>query len=113
MGTKLADQPSVNRTTFRGLFRVKPLDAILEDAEEPEPAHFVKPVEPEAVEAWIDPAAREYAAQHRSRFVHTLEITPAGDASKSVLEMGAYMQMTPALARVLEGSIPFTVKAQQ
>src|SRR5713226_5181898 len=36
MGTKLADQPSVNRTTFRGLFRVKPLDAILEDAEEPE-----------------------------------------------------------------------------
>ncbi|MEK6322922.1 MAG: amino acid permease [Acidobacteriota bacterium] len=36
MGTKLADQPSVNRMTFRGLFRVKPLDAILEDAEEPE-----------------------------------------------------------------------------
>jgi len=36
METKLADQPSVNRMTFRGLFRVKPLDAILEDAEEPE-----------------------------------------------------------------------------
>jgi basic amino acid/polyamine antiporter, APA family len=36
MDTKLADQPSVNRMTFRGLFRVKPLDAILEDAEEPE-----------------------------------------------------------------------------
>src|SRR5213080_1645099 len=36
METKLADQPGVNRTTFRGLFRVKPLDAILEDAEEPE-----------------------------------------------------------------------------
>src|SRR5437870_13107988 len=36
MGSKLADQPSVNRMTFRGLFRVKPLDAILEDAEEPE-----------------------------------------------------------------------------
>jgi len=36
MGSKLADQPGVNRTTFRGLFRVKPLDAILEDAEEPE-----------------------------------------------------------------------------
>ena len=30
------DRSSVNRTTFRGLFRVKPLDAILEDAEEPE-----------------------------------------------------------------------------
>src|SRR5437879_6783349 len=36
MDTKRADQPSVNRMTFRGLFRVKPLDAILEDAEEPE-----------------------------------------------------------------------------
>jgi APA family basic amino acid/polyamine antiporter len=36
MDTKQADQPSVNRMTFRGLFRVKPLDAILEDAEEPE-----------------------------------------------------------------------------
>jgi APA family basic amino acid/polyamine antiporter len=36
MKTKRADQPSVNRMTFRGLFRVKPLDAILEDAEEPE-----------------------------------------------------------------------------
>ena len=34
METKRADQPSVNRMTFRGLFRVKPLDAILEDAEE-------------------------------------------------------------------------------
>jgi len=36
METKLTEQPSVNRMTFRGLFRVKPLDAILEDAEEPE-----------------------------------------------------------------------------
>jgi APA family basic amino acid/polyamine antiporter len=36
MGSKLADQPGVNLTTFRGLFRVKALDAILEDAEEPE-----------------------------------------------------------------------------
>ena len=36
MRSKQADQPSVNRMTFKGLFRVKPLDAILEDAEEPE-----------------------------------------------------------------------------
>ena len=36
METNRADQPSVNRMTFKGLFRVKPLDAILEDAEEPE-----------------------------------------------------------------------------
>src|SRR5215813_9665210 len=30
------DQPGVSRMTFRGLFRVKSLDAILADAEEPE-----------------------------------------------------------------------------
>ena len=36
METRQADQPSVNRMTFGGLFRVKPLDAILESAEEPE-----------------------------------------------------------------------------
>jgi glycosyltransferase involved in cell wall biosynthesis/SAM-dependent methyltransferase len=54
-------------------------------------------VEIEAVEEWIAPEGREYAGHHKSRFVHTLEITPPGDASKSVLEMGAYMQITPAL----------------
>ncbi len=59
----------------------------------PEPT----PVEIEAVEEWISPEGREYAGHHKSRFVHTLEITPPGDASKSVLEMGAYMQITPAL----------------
>src|SRR6185503_6860447 len=36
MGTKQTDQPSVKRLTFRGLFRVKSLDSILRDAEEPE-----------------------------------------------------------------------------
>jgi basic amino acid/polyamine antiporter, APA family len=36
METKLADQPSVNRRTFRAMFRVKSLDSILQDAEEPE-----------------------------------------------------------------------------
>jgi len=36
MQTKRADQPNVNQKTFRWLFRVKPLDAILQDAEEPE-----------------------------------------------------------------------------
>ena len=49
------------------------------------------------VEAWVAPEAREYASNHKSRFVHTLEMTPAGDESKAILEMGAYMQITPAL----------------
>jgi glycosyltransferase involved in cell wall biosynthesis/SAM-dependent methyltransferase len=49
------------------------------------------------VEAWVAPEAREYAGHHKSRFVQTLEMTPAGDESKAILEMGAYMQITPAL----------------
>jgi len=61
------------------------------------PAHFVESVTPAAVESWVAPEARQYAAQHTSRFVQTLAMTPAGDASKSILEMGAYMQITPTL----------------
>ena len=45
----------------------------------------------------MTPEGREYADTHKSRFVHTLEITPPGDASQSVLEMGAYMQITAPL----------------
>ncbi len=63
----------------------------------PPPAHFVESLPPEAVESWVAPDARQYAAQHTSRFMQTLAMTPAGDASKSILEMGAYMQITPAL----------------
>ncbi|HYA18862.1 MAG TPA: methyltransferase domain-containing protein [Bryobacteraceae bacterium] len=66
----------------------------------PEPA-FVEPIRPEAVPEWIDtwvaPEARAYAAKHTSRFVQTLEMVPAGDESKAILEMGAYMQITPSL----------------
>lgn len=58
---------------------------------------FVPPLEPEAIESWVAPEAREYARHHRSRFARTLEMTPAGDESKAILEMGAYMQITPAL----------------
>ena len=56
---------------------------------------------PEAVAAsvasWVAPEGRAYAAEHKSRFVHTLEITPPGGASKSILEMGSYMQITAPL----------------
>lgn len=67
-----------------------------EPAQEPA-AEFVQPVEPESIAAWVEPAAQQYATKHISRFVRTLEMTPAGDPSKSILEMGAYMQITPAL----------------
>jgi glycosyltransferase involved in cell wall biosynthesis/SAM-dependent methyltransferase len=51
----------------------------------------------ESVATWLGPEDQDYAARHKSRFVHTLEIIPPGDESKSILEMGAYMQITPAL----------------
>ena len=68
-----------------------------EPSAEPEPAHFVAPPPPPQIEAWVAPDARAYAAQHKTRLTHTIEMTPAGDASKSVLEMGAYMQITASL----------------
>lgn len=43
----------------------------------------------------------EYARTHLARLAHTLEITPQGGAADSVLEMGAYMQITPALKTIL------------
>ena len=48
-----------------------------------------------------DPSAQPYLETHLMRFVHTLEITPRGSPEDSVLEMGAYMQMTPALKHKL------------
>jgi glycosyltransferase involved in cell wall biosynthesis/SAM-dependent methyltransferase len=54
-------------------------------------------IQPEAITRWVAPEASQYAADHASRFVRTLEMTPAGDESKAILEMGAYMQITPAL----------------
>jgi SAM-dependent methyltransferase len=40
---------------------------------------------------------RAYATTHLGRLVRTLELTPQGIASDRILEMGAYMQITPAL----------------
>jgi glycosyltransferase involved in cell wall biosynthesis/SAM-dependent methyltransferase len=64
---------------------------------DPEPARFVDDVAPKEITAWVAPEARAYAGQHETRFLHTLGMTPAGDASKAILEMGAYMQITPVL----------------
>ncbi|MCU1330559.1 MAG: glycosyl transferase, group 1 [Bryobacterales bacterium] len=68
--------------------------------EEPAPRQ-PEPVDPLVFETWLSPEGRAYAANHKSRFVHTLEITPRGDETQSVLEMGAYMQLTPALQHTL------------
>lgn len=65
-------------------------------ASEPPPAS--EPVAPEYIAGWTDdPAAREYLEVHQSRLIRTLEITPPGGPDDSILEMGAYLQITPAL----------------
>jgi len=48
-----------------------------------------------------DEAARTYLEIHIPRIARTLGLTPAPKSSGRVLEMGAYMQMTPALQCVL------------
>jgi SAM-dependent methyltransferase len=41
--------------------------------------------------------ARQYGEIHLSRFQKTIAITPPGTAEDRILEMGAYLQITPAL----------------
>jgi SAM-dependent methyltransferase len=45
-----------------------------------------------------DRESREYLDTHQTRLEKTLAITPPGTADDRVLEMGAYLQITPALA---------------
>ena len=45
--------------------------------------------------------AQSYLESHLARLVKTLEMTPPGSTSDGVLEMGAYMQITPALSHLL------------
>jgi glycosyltransferase involved in cell wall biosynthesis/SAM-dependent methyltransferase len=55
-------------------------------------------VEPEYILSWApDEAARGYIETHLSRFEKTLAITPPGGPNDRILEMGSYMQITPAL----------------
>lgn len=57
------------------------------------------PVEPGYLATWTgdDEAARAYLDTHIARLEKTLAITPRGSTDDRILEMGAYMQITPAL----------------
>jgi len=52
------------------------------------------------IRAWCHdrPDDAGYVETHLTRLVKTLEMTPPGDREDSVLEMGAYMHVTPALS---------------
>jgi glycosyltransferase involved in cell wall biosynthesis/SAM-dependent methyltransferase len=72
---------------------------------EPDPGLSSPPAEakPVTVEAdylngWaVSDASQIYLDTHQSRLVKTLEIIPPGGADDRILEMGAYLQITPAL----------------
>ncbi len=53
---------------------------------------------PDYLRGWeASTPGRGYLETHQTRLVKTLDITPPGGASDRILEMGAYMQITPAL----------------
>jgi glycosyltransferase involved in cell wall biosynthesis/SAM-dependent methyltransferase len=54
------------------------------------------------VKTWaVAEDSKGYVEVHKTRLARTLEITPQGGPDDRVLEMGAYMQITPALHNVL------------
>jgi glycosyltransferase involved in cell wall biosynthesis/SAM-dependent methyltransferase len=53
---------------------------------------------PDYLRGWeASKPGRGYLETHQTRLVKTLDITPPGGPSDRILEMGAYMQITPAL----------------
>ena len=68
----------------------------------PPPQQPKAPEAPEAPEyiasfAPVEDGSRAYVESHLTRLERTLEITPPGSAEQRILEMGAYLQITPAL----------------
>src|SRR5262249_23409843 len=89
--TPLAERPSAEPSQT-------PLGASL-SAEVPAPLHpwaeYILGYAAESEEK------QSYVRMHLTRLVRTLEITPRGSAEDRILEMGAYMQITPALKYLL------------
>ncbi len=62
------------------------------------PAPPTTEVPPGQILTWAqDEGGKQYTNTHITRLAKTLSLTPTGDETKSILEMGAYMQITPAL----------------
>ncbi|MEO8594666.1 MAG: glycosyltransferase [Candidatus Solibacter sp.] len=86
------------------------LEAVAQGKDWAEPAVVAAPLEAavngapgaeptlEYLESWATgDASAGYLQTHSTRLLKTLEITPAGGPEDRVLEMGAYLQITPAL----------------
>ena len=67
--------------------------------EPPAPQPAPAPVPGEYVASWapVEDGSRGYVETHLTRLERTLAITPPGSPEERVLEMGAYLQITPAL----------------
>jgi glycosyltransferase involved in cell wall biosynthesis/SAM-dependent methyltransferase len=72
-----------------------------------EPPRETVTVEPEYILSWSpDSAAKSYIETHLTRLEKTLAITPPGGPGDRILEMGAYLHITPALqARLGYGEV--------
>ncbi|HYV62680.1 MAG TPA: glycosyltransferase [Bryobacteraceae bacterium] len=59
----------------------------------------VSHVDGDYIASWAPPGdgSREYVETHRTRLERTLALTPSGGPQDRILEMGAYLQITPAL----------------
>ena len=68
-------------------------------ATEPATIHEPIPVPGEYIASWTtaEDESRTYVETHRTRLEKTLALTPPGAPSDRVLEMGAYLNITPAL----------------
>ena len=71
----------------------QPADAAAPQTSQPAPAPDLVP----EILSWTAPDATAYVESHITRLEKTLQITPPGAADDRVLEMGAYLQITPAL----------------
>jgi glycosyltransferase involved in cell wall biosynthesis/SAM-dependent methyltransferase len=69
------------------------------DPDPPNPASVASPAPSlDYLRTWAPtPESAGYLNTHQTRLVKTLEITPAGGPDERILEMGAYLQITPAL----------------
>jgi glycosyltransferase involved in cell wall biosynthesis/SAM-dependent methyltransferase len=79
------------------------LKSVHEGGEWTPPDHTVAPpmspkVEDGYIQSWSETEeARSYIETHITRLERTLEMVPPGTSAERILEMGAYLQITPAL----------------
>src|SRR5262249_38177706 len=65
----------------------------------PEKAAAAAAVPGEYIASWapVEDGSRAYVESHLTRLEKTLQVTPRGGPEDRILEMGAYLQITPAL----------------